>query len=477
MISMMTSKGTVQYRKFEGKSKSLYYWSGFIYMIVAVVLAIVDSYVLPIYLTILPFHSLLLYLSIKTRNILFVFYSFMLFLSHGIGSVLFFIDRENAQSTGFNAIGNFDFSYSSLWNAYSYLFVFLLVLLLFINIFKKKGHTNFFPTFIKQQYQSFKLKASLSLFPIICCIILFAGISIWMYNLHIGMIGLPQRQLPFHLTGILFYIRRFLFPLILTWIYVKTKNKNIATISLIIYSFIVGITATSKSASILILLPVTFINYMIGKKKMALLCTISMILAYLIVGTMRLLIYEFDADIDIMTVLSTPLDFSDSNIFLSLMKSITGRLYGMQCTVLVDQYTQLTFNDLISFYTHCTINEIIPDISYTLFGIILPEDKAFGVGLGYNGTMGLLSCHNYYYTILQAFLIAIIFCIQNDCVQSIISMRVNIILKYLSILILLFSFLSFFDGNDVFTVYGSTLMLVLIRYLVLNRRRQIIRNN
>lgn len=454
------------------KDTSLRCKFGLIYAVVGIIIAAFDSYVLPVYLTLLPIHGIFLYLSFKTKNVLAIFYCFSLFLSHGIGSILFYLDRENAERIGFNAIGNFDFSYSRLFEAYSYLLVFLLALLFFVSIFKKQYHTNFLPIFIRQQYNIIQLKSSWNLFPIIIVTIIFLTISIWMYNLHIGMIGLRPTQLPFHLTGILFYSRRFLFPLILIGIYIKTKNKSVAVIPLIIYSLIAGITATSKSVSLLILIPLAFINYLNGKRKISYLCIIFSLFAYFVVGQLRLLIYEFDGKIDFMTVITTSLDLSKDNLLFILIKSFTGRLYGLQSTVLSDQYTGLSFNDLCSFYTNKSIVELVPDYVYSLFGIMLPEDKAFGIGLGFTGTMQLLASHNYFYTIIQAFIISVIFSIQNDCVQKIVKIRAHSIYKYISILIILFSFMSFFDGNEMSLIYVSTFIIIIICRIVMNQNKK-----
>lgn len=390
----------------------------------------------------------------------------MLFISHGIGSVAFYLDRKNSNSTGFSAIGDFDYSYSDLFSAYSYLFIFLLFMLLFVALFRKKYHTNFLPKFLKKQYDSIHIYTAWNLLPIIIVTFSFTMISIWMYNLHIGMIGLQQTELPFRLTGILFYMRRFVFPLVLIWIFMKTNNKFIATFLLITYSFIVGITSTSKSASLLMLLPLATINYLTGRRSLAFVSIISAILAYFIVGQMRLLIYTFDADIDLLTVISSPMDLEFDNLFLYIISNITGRLYGLQSTVLTNQYDQLTFTDLIDFYSISHISEIIPDMAYELFGMNLPDDKAFGVGVGFTGAIHLFSCHNYIYTILQAFIVSVIFCVMNDSIQTIIVRKISVWYKYVSILILLLSFLLFYDGNSMFGVYCSMLLLLLIRFLV-----------
>ena len=432
------------------------------------ILGIKDPYVMPIYLTLLPFHALLLFLSVKSKNVLFIFYSAFLFLSHGIGSTLFYLNRDRAEAVGFSAIGNFDFSYYRMFKAYSYLFVFILALTLFVYIFKRKDHTNFLPEHIKQQYNNITIKSSnWSQLPILTGIVIFSAISIWMYNKHIGMIGLHQTELPFHLTGVLFYSRRFLFPIILLWFFIKTKNKETASFLLAIFSFIVGVTSTSKSASLLILVPLAYINYLIGKKKLFVFLIILIGIIYYIVGEMRTLIYEYDADIDLVSVITFSFDFSnDKNLLITILGNITGRLYGLQSTVLADQYWSLSFNDLLRFYTTSTISEIVPNMAKTLFGFSLPDDKAFGVGIGFNGTMQLLSCHNYYYSIIQAFIVSILFSIQNNCVQRIMKTKGRMILKNGIILLLLFSFIRFYNGFELLSIYISILIILISRYKI-----------
>jgi len=437
------------------------------YIIVGVVLTVIDPVVLPIYMTILPFHGYLLYKSFKIKNLLFILLCLMTFLSHGVGSIVFYLDRDNASSTGFGAIGDFDFSYGRLFSSYSYLAVFLLFLLLFVSFSQKKYHQNFLSIFIKQQYERLKMQSmTWSLKPIVFAVILFSIISIWMYNHHIGMTGLKQTELPFHMTGALFYARRFLFPVILVWIFFKTKSKNIASILLILYSLIVGVLATSKSAALLVLVPLIYLNYMMGKKMMFYLCLIASVVVYIVVGEMRLLIYDMDADVDVLTIFTSAYDFfpEERNLFLFIVKNITGRLYGLQSTVLGDQYTKLNFDGLVDFYTTSKIIDVIPDYVPTLFGINLPSDKAYGVGLGYSGTMQLLSCHNYLFTIFQSLIVSFVFCIQNNCIQDLFLKKNGVIIKYVSVLIVFLSFILFYDGNQMLYVYILTLLLLLIHH-------------
>ena len=432
-------------------------------ILIGFVIALIDSFVLPVYLTFMSLHALFLYISMKTKNILVVIYSIFQFVSYGIGSTFLYLYRSQAERTGFAAIGSFDFSYAQLFSAYSYMFVFFTAFLLFSFLFKKQYHSNSLVTFIRQQYNTIRLRPTLSLFPIIICVLFFCWISIQMYNLHIGMIGLQQTELPFHMTGILFYSRRYLFPIILIWLFVKTKSKTLATVVLIIYSVFMGITATSKSACILVLAPLAFINYLIGKRGMAYVCAFFAAVGYMVISEMRQIVFDFDADIAVWDLLNTSFVIHDDNVVLSFLYRFTNRFFGLRSSILPDQYHGLDFNDLVDFYLGKGLSIIMPDYCLDLFGFSLPGDKAYGVSLGFNGTMALLSCHNYLYSIFQAFIVALIFAIQNDCFQRIVKSRSKNIIKYLAILVLLAGFYSFFGGHSFIIVYVTTFVLLLIR--------------
>ena len=444
-----------------------------VYVIIGCILASKDPFVLPIYLTVLPFHGFLLYKSFETKNIMFIMICLMTFLSHGIGTTVYYLDRANASSVGFGAIGDFDFSYHQFWDAYSYFALFLIALWLMVLAFKKRWHTNFLPGFVKDQYSFIVChSSSWSILPLLLTISAFIMISIWMYENHIGMIGLQQTRLPFHLTGIIFYARRFLFPIVLIWLYIKTKSKNISSFLLIVYSLVVGILATSKSAALLVLLPLIYLNFMMGKKKMAYVCIIAAVAVYAIIGELRVVIYETDAEIDLRALFSTSIEFSteSDSFFIFLLKNITNRIYGLQSTVLGNQYYKLSFNDLLAYYSHAKIVDLIPDYVHTLFGITLPPDKAYGVGLGYNGTMQLLSCHNYLYTIFQALIISIFFVIQNNCLQKVF-LNSHIIYKYVSLFIMLLSFYQFYDGVEFASVIILTVAMTILCHFACGRKK------
>lgn len=447
---------------------------GFLYLLIGLLLGFYDPVVVPVYLTVLPFHAFLLYLSIKTKNIVFLLFCIFLFLSHGIGSIGFYLDRDNAQSVGFSAIGNFDFSYERFFSAWSYLVVFLLFLLLFISIFSKRYYRNsYIFDFIKQQiiYYESRSRFKWTVFPLLFFSLLFTAISIWMYNYHIGMIGLNQTALPYHLTGVLFYSRRFVFPLILLSFFFRTKEKFISTIILIIYALLIGILATSKSASLIILIPLVVYHYISGKKKLAFIGFIASVFVYVVVGSVRTVIYEYDAEIDLISLMNnTDLTVQNNkNLILFIVNNVTGRLFGFQCTVLTDQYMLTSFLDLVRFYTYSTIDQIVPNNYQTLFGMNLSDDRAFGVCVGYVGSMQLLSCHNYYYTIIQAFIVSVIFTLLNNSIRGVFLQSSKPFYKWIALFVFLYSFMQFHNGVDMKVVYFSIILLFLIRRISLKK--------
>ena len=452
------------------------------FLSLGIIIGIIDPYVLPIYLTLLPFHGLMLMKSIKTRNLPLIIFCIFTFISFGVGSVCFFLNRANSNSVGFGAIGSFDFSYERLYSAYSYMAVFMMTLLIVAFMFKNKKHTNFLLSFIKEQYSVISRQSgSWSLAPLIILVLLFTMISVWMYNNHMGMIGLHQTALPYHLTGVLFYSRRYAFPLILIWIFIKTKSKDAATVILVLYSLLNGVLATSKSAALIILIPIIYLNYMRNKKLLFYICFTAAIIIYSIIGDIRQIIYLSDADVSISELASAlgNLSFDRNGFLLSLLNNITGRFYGLQSSVLGDQYYNLHFKDLVSYYSGTKMLDIMPDYVETLFGMELPEDKAYGVGLGISGTMQLLSCHNYIYTMIQGVIISVVFCVQNNCIQSIFLNNNKLIYKYIAILVLLYFFIDFYNGSSFATTYFATIILLMIRYLLCNvgRKKSVVLQN
>ena len=438
-----------------------------LYIFFAILIAYIDSLTLPIYLIVVPVQCFFLNKALKYKNFPFLILESLWFIALGIGAVTFYLGRENAQSIGFRAIGNFNFSYKDFFVVYSYLLLLQSVVYLLVKRYHLRAHDFAITDFLKCEISKFQRNTSLSLAPIFVSVGVFSLISAWMYISHIGMVGLHQTRLPYHLTGILFYSRRFLFTAVLVYLFLKTRNKPIAAFIVIVYAFFVSIVGTSKSLGLLLLVPVAFISYVSNYKKTCWFTFFSIVVIYNIVSVLRVFIYEEDAVINLAEVFSNglPLFFADFSMGAFLVDFIDGfceRLYNYQSAVLTYQYNGATLKEFNEFYfTGAVATKLVPDYASTLFGIVLPEDKAYGLGWGYVGTYILLSCHNYILAFLQSLIIGVNIVFQGNYYHAIMTSAQRPI-KYVAIGLVSIGLMGFIDGNQIFYLYVPTFLLGLL---------------
>lgn len=439
-----------------------------IYCIVGFIISFTDAYTLPIYVTVLPIQYLFFKYAIRLKNFPILIMEAIWLLSIGIGSITFFLNRSEAQSVGFRAIGNFKFSYGDFFSVYSFFLLFQLLVFIILKLMQSQSNRFSIIDFVKEEMNNItESKSHSSIFPLFVSIVTFSIISISMYYNHIGMTGLQQTRLPFHLTGILFYSRKFLFTAILIYLFLRTENKRLGAILLILYAFLVSVTGSSKSLNIMILAPVAFLCFIHGYKKTMWLVLASLVIVYSFVSDARTLIYNTDASLPVVELISNSFSiFSDNfnirDFVFSFVDGFCERLYGMQTAVLTSQYTKLDFDDFLNFYTlSATGSDLVPDFSRTLFGIVLPDDMAFGVGVGYTGTFTMLTNNNYIIAILQALIVAVNFGLQNRFYQKTMKSSRRL-LKYAALGLILFGLMGFNDGYSIFPLYFSTLSLFFI---------------
>lgn len=442
-----------------------------------------DVKTLVIYVTVLPVHFIFLKIALAKKNLLLTLFMTLFFISHGIGSLTFFWFRKDYSATGYRAIGNFDFSFNRFYEAYSYIFTICLFVTIFCFLFDKHKNISFLSKFVKSEViRGTSSSKSYSIFPIFIVAVLFAIISFWMYDVGVGMIGLHNNPLPFHLAGILFYARRLLFTIVLLFLFLKTKDKQTAALILVVYAFIVGITGTSKSISLLLLLPTILILFIIQKINIAYIVIVLTLFLYEYIGISRNVVYDTDASISFAEILNYTNNrfvkgIADGSIsFFDLLNSICDRFYGPSSTVLTYQYPVLRFDGLASYYFSLKdIGVMVPDAALNLYGIVLPDDKAYGVSFGLTGTLVLLSCHNYLYTIMQAFIISILFVVQNNTLQNVFSTSGNRLHKYITLGISVGAFLIFMSGHFIAMEYLAT--IVLYFYSGYRKKKQLIHSN
>ena len=401
------------------------------YLVIGYLIAFSNWNAFILYATILPIHSIMLAWAFRNKYYTLTIFTTLAFVSFGINSFLFFLHQKEYPAIGFNAIGDFRFNLLHYFQIYSYILIYTTVICLSFKFAHLHPTINTF-SYIKDYIQSKNKEITKDIHAelwIFIVTIAMSIITIIMYYNQIGIVGLQQKRLPFHLTGILYFTRQIVFSAILVYLYWRSKNKLFPIICIIIYSFLTGIAGASRSLASIILVPI--IAERIFQKKYLHAVFVFIIWGYIFIfiSTARGYIFEYtDVTLEYIHIISTTIselpqsEFFKENPLVYFIWGLSDRTYGGQTLVLADQYYSANFSHLLSFYKGASIEEIIPDIAYTLFGIKLPPDMAYGVSVGFPGIIILLSCHNYFYTIIQALIFS--FCyisiekILNNIIKS-----------------------------------------------------------
>jgi hypothetical protein len=81
-------------------------------------------------------------------------------------------------------------------------------------------------------------------------------LNLWQYSQGIGITGVDPPRLPYRMAGILFYFTKFLIPVLLGYLYLKTKRGWPLMLLYLVYAWVFGLCSTSKGAVIMVMAPV-----------------------------------------------------------------------------------------------------------------------------------------------------------------------------------------------------------------------------
>lgn len=437
-----------------------------LYFLLGVIIGIADGKAAVIYFTVIPVQFYFLLYHYKKKHFVLTCFFAILLLSVGFSSMFLFLNSEEADMWGFTAVGLFDFSLTSFFSAYIKVFVFILVVHV-LSLYKNKNKVDVFKHLKEYFLKTIKLatKESYTILLIFTAII-FCFLSVWMFNNSIGMTGIRPKQLPYHLTGILFHLRGKVFPLVFFFLYIKSSNKNLSFIFIVISSIIGGFSACSKGLPILILAPIIYESILTKHKVRAGFGIVLSILLFGIISFSRELLFAFDkVQVDLETTMAYSIEALSnvkSNWIIDLLDTFTGRLYGANTLVLADQYHITTFADLINYYLGVPAEVLVPNYSETIFGITLPDNMAYGVGLGYMGTMILLSSGSYLYVIIQAVFIGFLFRVIEFTLHKNLRNTDSTFIGLMSVLLAAYIVLSLIEASGMKIVYLLLLVLFIM---------------
>lgn len=92
-------------------------------------------------------------------------------------------------------------------------------------------------------------------------ILLLMAISLpiksWMFDMGIGLVGAPPPELPYRLSGVLFYSFNYLVPVAIGYQYIQTKrNSLLLALIMSLYAVLVGLASVSKGVPLMIIAPI-----------------------------------------------------------------------------------------------------------------------------------------------------------------------------------------------------------------------------
>lgn len=446
-----------------------------IYLFVGLFLILIDERAAVNYFTVLPFHYILLDKTIKRGYYVFVALFLLLFMSIGINSVTFFLCADDYRRTGFNAIGNFGFSLAEYWDSYIYVLSFSLSLYYSMVMFEKLKHCrqNTYKILIGyftrlNNYNKVYKKSNIyvviiSLISIILTIILY-------YN-QIGIRGMSQTLLPFHLTGVLYYFREIGITSILLYLYIKSPNRGASAVVIMVYLFFLSFTSVSRMLVAFLAIPMVIESFFSNHRKRSVVIMLSYLILFTWMSSARNFLYESTVIkyslIDLVKNSINAVSFDSIEIIIYLINGISGRLFGTQYVVLAAQYDVVSFFDLCSYYAGVDISEIVPNMMTFMYGIDVVPGMAFGVSIGYIGQMVLFSNGNIIFSVLQGVFVSLVFTVMETCLSIIVGLSRNDMKKLFAYGMASCGVFSFWLGLTMSIVYYVIMMIAILSLITI----------
>ena len=169
------------------------------------------------------------------------------------------------------------------------------------------------------QYLKLTRKSWLFTFIIIILITILVQLNLWMFAQGIGIVGVEQPRLPYKLTGILHYLTKYIVPLLLGYLYWKTKRGFFHMSVLLVYALILGLTSVSRGTLVLVMLPVFAAAWFDRRRALLIVAGFGTIICVAFVNLARNFVYLVTAgktgaitDGGILSIISSIFEDTDS---------------------------------------------------------------------------------------------------------------------------------------------------------------------
>lgn len=413
----------------------------------------------------------LIVLSLFSKHKTLQFFIFTLYLAHGIGSPLFFLQKDIYDVTGFSAIKNFNFSVNWYLEIYIYVFIFFYSTLYFTIFFKRIIPTNF--VYVDRlNLLNNKSYSKFSSILLVLFILLLSFINYWMFNNGIGLTGIEPPRLPYKLSGFLYFFSRFFAPFIILYFYSKSSRSYTITFIILTYALLAGISTVSRTTLTMYWLPVLFFS-IVDKKYFLLFFSIFLFFTiFPLIENARNYVYQINDGVvgmnmnnNLFSIAEEVFKTKDIISLKEAMFGFVGRLGGTQDVVLADQYNNVKFANsyyefLRVFFLSTKID--ILKVQEELYGFSPPQGFSPGDG-AITASVLIISNKNLFILIFVSFFISILIHI-----NEILIFKISKILNYneLTVLLALLFNMIFVPRLNMLWLYGFLIILLFINLIV-----------
>lgn len=278
------------------------------------------------------------------------------FITSLVTMPVFYLTSDNYQ---FNDVKPFDFMASDIFSIFIPIGIFLILITFITNLFFRIfPYLNFEREFNQDEVILITSKDKKKLYLRLHSFIIFIAIIcipffLWTYSNGIAITGVEPPSLPYKISGISYYLKGFILPLLIAYLYIKSSRSNFFIILMIcIFAIANGMTSASKGMALIPLAPIVAFSWVDKRYFQMIIVGLFALLAVLIIQQSRELIY-----FPIMGMAGDSLGIgADTSIgifitFIDLMKNFTfdiesitvfaallGRIEGFQSLVLASQF-------------------------------------------------------------------------------------------------------------------------------------------
>ncbi len=366
-----------------------------------------------------PLFAIPLYVAWRLGSVVLTLFTGFSFVSYGIAPSFFFINRRNYSYSGdFGAVRAFGFGFGEFLRMDARVAGFLFMLLGFASIGIALNRRAIAPRATQQS--DGPARRALYDYAIVVFILAIAiPQSLLMYHLRVGITGIVPPQLPFRLTGLLYYSRLLIYPLALFVAYSRCSRSPVTDAVILGYGFVAALASTSRS-TLLVSTAGVVVDSLLNRRRLRFIIAAAIVLAsFLITSRSRDLVYS--EHLPFGAYVNQALHDRNGPAMGpgEVVGAIALRLWGPQDVVLASQYD--IANRLVAVCSWFLDRPVI-HLDAELYGVSF-EGTGFGVGIGLIPWMIILSRRSYAILLLLAAIIAVMIVFADRAVRSLLSAR------------------------------------------------------